>query len=454
MVQQPSTGILVVFVSQASREPSQTSAVVCCYIRIVRLSHDSAQSFLTLIHGFATNFLFQGLGLGFAMGRRSVRLTRATEAEEGSPTKASKRDLGKETPGSTKEKKKKKHKKNKENRLKSDDGASKTGPFVRKRDDGSTSLAIITPGDGVLPGSDKPVTLGAILGRVRAGTASLATFREDRRNVAKPMLPIYYGGYSSHGPTHDSTFANLTQSESSLVGHYYDKRSLENEELIRSVCGVDYSSTFVDHLLDLFGGKEVTDYVMKDTTKIIEKKKGFGPESEVDFDLLKTLEQDGIDVSFMSTLQAAYELRQEQEMKDLSLEEQLELTAHLIDSLASAQSSRLSAPPPPSLSNIAQPGDQESKIAERVVLNLKSMSEQAKPSEVVDLVQVRKAMGVAAPPPPPVVDPVVEGEVQVQQPQRDAAEEPLPAVEEQIGEVKPLTNGDHTMSVVQPMEVA
>merc|ERR1719225_2557560 len=115
------------------------------------------------------------------MGRRSVRLTRATDAEEGTPSKASKRDLAKETPGSTKEKKKKKkHKKNKENRLKSDDGASKTGPFVRKRDDGSTSLAIITPGDGVLPGSDKPVTLGAILGRVRAGTASLATFREER----------------------------------------------------------------------------------------------------------------------------------------------------------------------------------------------------------------------------------------------------------------------------------
>ena len=183
------------------------------------------------------------------------------------------------------------------------------------------------------------------------------------------------------------------------------------------------------------------------------KKKGLGPESEVDFDLLKTLEQDGIDVSFMSTLQAAYELRQEQEMKDLSLEEQLELTAHLIDSLASVQSSRLSAPPPPSLSNIAQPGDQESKIAERVVLNLKSMSEQAKPSEVVDLVQVRKAMGVAAPP-PPVVDPVEEVVVQAQQPQRDATEELLPAVEEQIGEVKPFTNGDHTMSAVQPMEVA
>jgi len=394
------------------------------------------------------------------MGRRSVRLTRAAEADEGTPSKASKKDLVKETPGPTKEKKrKKKHKKNKENRSKSEEaaveGAAKTGPFVRKRDDGSTSLAIITPGDGVVPGSDKPVTLGAILGRVRAGTASLATFREDRRNVAKPMLPIYYGGYSSHGPTHDSTFANLTQAESGMVGHYYDKRTLENEELIRSVCGVDYSSTFVDHLLDLFGGKEVTDIVVKDNAKMAEKK-GDSSESEIDFDLLKTLEQDGIDMSFMSTLQAAYELRQEQEMKDLSLEEQLELTAHLIDSLASAQSARLSTPPPPSLSNVVPPCARESRIAERVVLNLKSMSEHAKPSEVVDLVQVRRVMGVAAPPPPPgqvEVEPTTEVSHQITATSDMAAEEPHNMLSKEDEETKPLTNGDHKEEVAQSMEV-
>ena len=393
------------------------------------------------------------------MGRRSVRLTKAAEVEEGTPSKASKKDLVKETPGPTKEKKrKKKHKKNKENRSKSEEatveGGAKTGPFVRKRDDGSTSLAIITPGDGVVPGSDKPVTLGAILGRVRAGTASLATFREDRRNVAKPMLPIYYGGYSSHGPTHDSTFANLTQAESGMVGHYYDKRTLENEELIRSVCGVDYSSTFVDHLLDLFGGKEVTDMVVKDNAKMAEKK-GDSSESEIDFDLLKTLEQDGIDMSFMSTLQAAYELRQEQEMKDLSLEEQLELTAHLIDSLASAQSARLSTPPPPSLSNVVPPCARESRIAERVVLNLKSMSEQAKPSEVVDLVQVRRVMGVAAPPPPPgqvEVETTSEVSQEITATLDVAADEPL-MLSKEDEEPKPLTNGDHKEEVVQPMEV-
>merc|ERR1719278_2191130 len=234
-----------------------------------------------------------------------------------------------------------------------------------------------------------------------------------------------------------------------MVGHYYDKRTLENEELIRSVCGVDYSSTFVDHLLDLFGGKEVTDMVVKDNAKMAEKGDSRS-ESEVDFDLLKTLEQDGIDMSFMSTLQAAYELRQEQEMKDLSLEEQLELTAHLIDSLASAQSARLSTPPPPSLSNVAPPCARESRIAERVVLNLKSMSEQAKPSEVVDLVQVRRVMGVAAPPPPPVLD--VEPTEVLEQPRADtemAAFEPE-VLSKEDEETKPLTNGDHK-EVVQPM---
>lgn len=49
------------------------------------------------------------------------------------------------------------------------------------------------------------------IGRVRHGAASLQGYKEDRRNVAKPVHPIFYpGGYSSHGPTYDSTFANLT----------------------------------------------------------------------------------------------------------------------------------------------------------------------------------------------------------------------------------------------------
>ena len=45
----------------------------------------------------------------------------------------------------------------------------------------------------------------------------LQGFREDRRNVSKAVYPLYYGAYSSHGPTYDSTFANLTKEETELI---------------------------------------------------------------------------------------------------------------------------------------------------------------------------------------------------------------------------------------------
>lgn len=338
------------------------------------------------------------------MGRRSTRHVKPEdEGDEPSPNKASSRE--KPEPAKEKKKKKKKHKKNKENRDKTSAAAEAASSstinvtFQRKREDGSTSLAILTPAEGPGASPEKPVTLGMLLDRVRTGTSSLSSFREDRRNLAKPMHPIYYGGYSSHGPTHDSTFANLTEAESVMVGPYFDFRSLENEELIRSVCGSDYSVTFVDHLLDLFEGKEVTHTVSSSTQKVENKKveKETGDKEEIDFEFLRTLEQDGIDVSFMSTLQAAYELRQEQEMKDLSLEQQLELTAHLIDSLASAQKARLSLPPPPSLHLVPPPGEREQRLASRVVNNLTQLTQQVAPQAVLDVGQVRRAMGVTAP---------------------------------------------------------
>ena len=46
-------------------------------------------------------------------------------------------------------------------------------------------------------------------------------FLEDRRNVAKMIHPLYYGAFSSHGPTYDSTFANLTKDETDLVYSTY-----------------------------------------------------------------------------------------------------------------------------------------------------------------------------------------------------------------------------------------
>jgi hypothetical protein len=60
-------------------------------------------------------------------------------------------------------------------------------------------------------GTERPISLGALIGRVRQGTGSIQGFREDRRNLCKAVYPLYYGAYSSHGPSYDSTFANLVK---------------------------------------------------------------------------------------------------------------------------------------------------------------------------------------------------------------------------------------------------
>jgi hypothetical protein len=80
-------------------------------------------------------------------------------------------------------------------------------------------LAILTPTDG--GPSERPVTLGQLIGRIKngsAGTAALAGFKEDRRNAAKSVHPLYYGAFSSYGPAYDSTFANLTKQVAGQFG--------------------------------------------------------------------------------------------------------------------------------------------------------------------------------------------------------------------------------------------
>jgi len=58
--------------------------------------------------------------------------------------------------------------------------------FLRQKEDGSTSLAILTPSNGVLPGSrEQPLVLGALSGKVTHGGSQLPGFREDKRNLHK-----------------------------------------------------------------------------------------------------------------------------------------------------------------------------------------------------------------------------------------------------------------------------
>jgi len=288
--------------------------------------------------------------------------------------------------------------------------------FLRQKQDGSTSLKFLTGNVGVIPGTDndRPVTLGKLIGKVKQGTGSIQGFREDRRNMAKAHYPLYYGAYSSHGPSYDSTFANLTKEETELVhSTYCDPAGVQYAESVLNFSrNCDYAMYVVDHLLDILTGNE-----HRKTSKYIDEMKTLRKEDElmdkafidveevtmtttsdeqdakpkeiVDFDALKTLQDDGIDMSFLGTLQSFYAKNEAKKPENM-----LEANADLIDQLKSVQNDRLSSTPPQHFSQMPKAGEKEVELASSIQANLVDMVSQVKPSGVLPEASVRSVLGL------------------------------------------------------------
>jgi len=268
--------------------------------------------------------------------------------------------------------------------------------FLRQKQDGTTSLAFVTPVDGAA--GERAVTLGQLIGRVKNGASALQGFKEDRRNGAKAFNPIYYGAFSSYGPAYDSTFANLTKQETELVySTYGDDVGVAYAESIKNFSkNCEYATFIVDHLLDILTGNE-----HKKTSKYVEEQKCLRAEESavkaafegeakaaldgevkveaagsVDFASLKSLADDGIDMSFLDSLQSLYADIQ------ASPASKLESNAALIETLRDAQHDRLSGPPPLHLGQVSGPSNEECEIADRVQANLVSMVGKSRPKDI------------------------------------------------------------------------
>lgn len=253
--------------------------------------------------------------------------------------------------------------------------------YLKQKPDGGTSLAIITPvpssgasspGSSTRPWStEKPVSLEQLVGKVKNGTNSLTGFKEDRRNTAKAVHPLYYGAFSSHGPTHDSTFANLTKTETELVySTYGDDVGVSYAESIKNFSrNCEYATFIVDHLLDILTGDQ-----HRKTSKYIEEQKMLRDEesvvneafsendSAIDFQALKSLEKDGIDMSFLTDLETKY---------NSGTEAKLDTTAGLIENLRNVQHERLGSSS--NLNQLEGPGEKEMELAGQVQGNLVDM---------------------------------------------------------------------------------
>lgn len=321
--------------------------------------------------------------------------------------------------------------------------SSKMG-FLRQKKDGSTSLSILIPGDGVTPGTnERPVSLGVFSGKLTHGTGQLQGFREDRRNLAKTVKPLYYGAFGSYAPSYDSTFANLTKEESDLVYQTYGgETAVQYAESIQDFAkDCDYTLTMVDNLLDLLTNGE-----HRRTKKILEERKKLRDEEErvrqmlenrstcgqngpltqatpvqpvsapnppvnvasnvdpkVDFSSLKSLSSVGLDVGFLDDLE--FQLRSDDNRSvEQNMQMQLDQTSCLLQKLQQVQNDRLSMPPPPHLSQVPLPSDGEMQLAEKITDNLKDMAKRVNPIDITSVPAIRKAMGIlpdAGPPSQP-----------------------------------------------------
>jgi bromodomain-containing protein 7/9 len=246
--------------------------------------------------------------------------------------------------------------------------------YLRQKADGTTSLSIITPSSvsSLDENGEKTVTLGQLIGKVKNGASAIQGFKEDRRNSVKAFNPIYYGAFSSYGPAYDSTFANLTKQETELVYNTYgDDVGVAYAESIKNFSkNCEYASLIVDNLLDILSGNE-----HKNTSKYIEEQKLLRSEESlvksvftssdktnnsnsnqnntsnssdpapVDFESLRSLAKDGIDMSFLEGLQTQYTKLPAT---------RLDKNAVLLESLRDVQHQRLSGPPPQHLGQVIE----------------------------------------------------------------------------------------------------
>lgn len=306
---------------------------------------------------------------------------------------------------------------------------SKIG-FLRKDKAGTTTLAVLNP-DREESEESRKVNIGMLTGRLVHGTASIQGFKEDKRNKALPVNYLMYGPFSSFAPEFDSSFANLSKEESDLLySTYGDEEGIKYAHSIQEYVkdSGDYVTKMVDNLLDsLTNGEHTktkeqsrrnrdgtdTPNASGDSGKLSDSTVASAPnqDGKIDYDSLKSLADEGIDMSFLTDLEkemTAMEKIQSETEKEV--DQKLGRTADLIRDLERTQNERLNRKPPPHLQYIQGPSDQEHAIAEQLTQQLKELAAKTLPAHLVPTESVRKAMGITmeplevnSPPAPPSI---------------------------------------------------
>ncbi|EFO22278.1 hypothetical protein LOAG_06208 [Loa loa] len=239
-----------------------------------------------------------------------------------------------------------------------------------------------------------------IVGKLEEGTPGLCAPQEHKSNHQVPISYVSYGPFSSFAPQFDSTWATLCERDSRLLlGTYGDRTNVMNAVSLREMvdnCG-EYMIKVVDDLLDTLTNGE-----HRRTVKALEtdtdKNSVSQMKSAVDkIDLNKllsdveSLENIGVDVSFVSDIRKLYKLQTVPETRQAKLSK----TGVMISDLALLQKNRLGSVPPTTLTEQPAPSNHELNLANKVQAKLHSqIAQYAKPGDVISPPVIHNAVGL------------------------------------------------------------
>ncbi|XP_038138539.1 bromodomain-containing protein 7 [Cyprinodon tularosa] len=277
--------------------------------------------------------------------------------------------------------------------------------FARRKDDGSTTLAVLNPADPS-PGDAGycPVKLVMMSNRLQNGVNSLQSFREDRRNRVTPVSYLSYGPFTSYAPAYDSSFSNISKDDSDLVYSFYgDESSLQgSNSLLEFLAKADeYVYKMGDSLLDAMTNGEHSRRLKE--TEPESEQPGNAQEAKNEMEVAEANSSTKLD---FLCLAAGLDEAEELSGDALHFQQKLDETTKLLRSLQEAQRERLSAKQPPNMICLLAPTAKELELAEKVTGNLTELTGQVAPCDVSSVYGIRKAMGITVPPelPEPLID--------------------------------------------------
>jgi bromodomain-containing protein 7/9 len=271
---------------------------------------------------------------------------------------------------------------------------SKIG-FLRRRDDGSTSLNILNPDNsGIVSDKEKIVSLGELVGKLTSGTGNLTGLKDDRRNKVNPVNYLSYGVFSSYAPIYDSSSSNLSKEDSDLLlATYGDEAAVQYAKSLRHFvanCG-DYAIQMVDNLLDILTDCE---HSKTNTALLVKERERLKLEQE---EAKKKLEMEA-QAQHQNSLPSAN--ADESSGPVSESQRRLDHLSTLIAELHRMQNARLSQQMSSHLGQAAGPSAEETELANKVSSELAQIVKQIAPKDVASLQSIRGAMGIASEPLP------------------------------------------------------